>query len=173
VVLEYESLVAEAGAHAGLVDLSTFNIVNAVLAGASPEVPGNADWIVVNVAPDYTSIAILRGRQLIFFRNRLADADGTLTDLVHQTAMYYEDRLKGSGFARVILAGVHNLGVDRADEFARLSESIEERLGVPVDAVDPRTAASIADRLAPGPQLLDSLTPLVGLLLRDREANVA
>jgi Tfp pilus assembly PilM family ATPase len=170
VVREYESILADAGAHAGLVDLSTFNTVNAVLAGASPEVPGSADWIVVNVAPDYTSIAIRRGRQLIFFRNRLADADGTLTDLVHQTAMYYEDRLKGGGFARVILAGVSTLGPERAADFANLGESIEERLGVPVDAIDPRTAAGLADRLGAAPELLDGLTPLVGLLLRDREA---
>jgi type IV pilus assembly protein PilM len=170
VVLEYESLVAEAGAHAGIVDLSTFNTVNAVLAGASPEVPGSADWIVVNVAPDYTSIAILRGRQLIFFRNRLADADGTLADLVHQTAMYYEDRLKGAGFARVILAGVHSLDPSRIPDFAALGDNIEERLGVPVETVDPRTAASLGDRVAAAPELLDGLTPLVGLLLRDREA---
>ena len=34
VVREYESLCAEAGAHAGLIDLATFNVINAVLAGA-------------------------------------------------------------------------------------------------------------------------------------------
>ena len=33
VVQEYEALCAAPGAHAGLVDLSTFNVVNAVLAG--------------------------------------------------------------------------------------------------------------------------------------------
>ena len=64
-----------------------------------------ADWLLVNVAADYASIALLRGPHLIFFRNRAADTDGTLADLVHQSAMYYEDRLKGAGFARVILAG--------------------------------------------------------------------
>ena len=42
---------------------------------------------------------------MIFFRNRAADADGSLADLVHQSAMYYEDRLEGAGFARVVLAG--------------------------------------------------------------------
>src|SRR6185436_15612456 len=33
IIAEYEGLCAEAGAHAGLVDLATFNVVNAVLAG--------------------------------------------------------------------------------------------------------------------------------------------
>ena len=99
VVTEYEGLCGEAGGHAGLVDLSTFNVINAVLAaGAGPD----ADWLLVNVAADSASIAILRGPYVILFRNRAADSDGTLADLVHQTAMYYEDRLKGGGFARVI-----------------------------------------------------------------------
>jgi len=34
VILEYETLCAEAGAHAGIVDLATLNVINAVLAGA-------------------------------------------------------------------------------------------------------------------------------------------
>ena len=34
VVAEYEALCADAGAHAGLVDLSTFNVINAVLGGS-------------------------------------------------------------------------------------------------------------------------------------------
>src|SRR5262249_60626344 len=95
VVEEYENLCADAGAHAGIVDLCTFNVVNAVLAGSGAP---TADWLLVNIAADYTSIALLRGRDLIFFRNRAADTEGTLADLVHQTAMYYEDRLKGEGF---------------------------------------------------------------------------
>ena len=33
IIEEYEELCAEAGAHAGLVDLATFNVINAVLAG--------------------------------------------------------------------------------------------------------------------------------------------
>src|SRR5204862_418652 len=48
VVAEYEALCAEAGAHAGLVDLSTFNVINAVLAGGAP----SNDWLLVNIAAD-------------------------------------------------------------------------------------------------------------------------
>ena len=79
VIEEYEGLCAELGAHAGLVDLSTFNVINAVLAGAAPPA-ADADWLLVNVAADYTSIALLRGPSLIFFRNRGADTEGTLAD---------------------------------------------------------------------------------------------
>src|SRR5262245_45854291 len=92
VVSEYEALCAEAGAHAGLVDIATFNIINAVLAGgpASPRASSSDDWVVINVALDSASIAILRGPHLMLFRNRTADADSTLAEVVHQTRMYYE-----------------------------------------------------------------------------------
>ena len=163
VVEEYERLCADAGSHAGLVDLATFNVINAVLAAPARPV---ADWLLVNVATDYASIAIVRGEHLIFFRNREAEGDGTLADLVHQSAMYYEDRLKGGGFARVILAG----GGQQAADLDQVRRSLEERLTTPVETVDPRPAAALTDRISASPALLDTLAPLVGLLLRSREA---
>ena len=165
VIQEYEQLCAEAGAHAGLVDLATFNVINAVLAGTAAP---SADWLLVNIASDYTSIALLRGPHLIFFRNRATDTDGTLADLVHQTAMYYEDRLKGAGFARVILAGAGAADARQAGDIDQIRRSLEERLKTRVGTVDPRTAATLADRITAAPALLDMLTPLAGLLLRDR-----
>jgi Tfp pilus assembly PilM family ATPase len=163
VIEEYEALCAEAGAHAGIVDLATFNVANSVIAGSDTP---TADWLLVNVAADSASIAILRGAAVIFFRNRAADADGSLADLVHQSAMYYEDRLQGAGFTRVVLAGASAGDIDQA------RRSLEERLTTRVDTVDPRRAAALADRIAAAPPLLDALAPLVGLLLRDR-AEVA
>jgi Tfp pilus assembly PilM family ATPase len=165
VIEEYERLCADAGAQAGLVDLSTFNVINAVLAGTGAPL---ADWLLVNIASDYASIALLRGQNLIFFRSRAADTDGTLADLVHQTAMYYEDRLKGGGFARVILAGAAAAGPRQAADIEQVRRSLEERLTATVDAVDPRAAAALTDRIAAAPALLDTLAPLIGLLLRDR-----
>jgi type IV pilus assembly protein PilM len=170
VVEEYESLCADAGAHAGIVDLATFNVVNAVLAGS---VPPLADWLLVNVAPDYASIAILRGEHLIFFRNRSAETEGTLADLVHQTAMYYEDRLEGAGFGRVFLAGAAAAGVPQASDIEHLRRSLQERLATHVETVDPRAAPALTDRIVAAPALLDTLAPLVGLLLRGREVAAA
>ena len=170
VVQEYESLCVEAGAHAGIVDLATFNVVNVVLAGAAPSL---VDWLLVNVAPDYASIAILRGEHLIFFRNRSAETEGTLADLVHQTAMYYEDRLEGAGFGRVFLAGAAGIGAHQAGDIEHLRRSLQERLATPVETVDPRAAAGLTDRIVVAPALLDTLAPLVGLLLRGREVPVA
>jgi len=165
VVAEYEGLCAEAGAHAGLVDLSTFNVINAVLAGGVPA----ADWLLVNVASDWASIAILRGANLILFRSRTSDGDGTLADLIHQTAMYYEDRLKGAGFARVLLAGATSTGAPQTGDLEAFRRGLQERLATTVDVVDSRTAAALTDRISVAPALLDTLAPLVGLLLRDRD----
>jgi type IV pilus assembly protein PilM len=161
VISEYESLCAAAGAHAGIVDLSSFNVVNAVLASAT--VP-SGDWLLVNVASEWESIALMRGSQLIFFRSRGAEGEGTLADLVHQTAMYYEDRLSGSGFDRVLLCGASSGDADR------LRRSLSERLGTAIESVDPTRAAGLTDRIHATPGLLDTLTPLVGLILRHREA---
>ena len=170
-VEEYERLFAGTGAHAGIVDLATFNVVNAVLAGAPGGLSG--DWLLVNVAPDYVSLAILRGPHLIFFRNRAAETDGTLADLVHQTAMYYEDRLSGGGFVRVLLAGASGVGAARhLDDVELVRRSLQERLETTVDTVDPRAAVTLTDRISAGPAFLDTLAPLVGILLRGRESGV-
>ena len=176
VVQQYEQACTVAGVHAGLVDLATFSIINGILAhrSASPgdtstgssKAMSNGDWLLVHVTPTYTTLAVIREGKLIFFRNRADDAEGTLADLVHQTAMYYEDRLQGAGFARVLLAGA---AVDPAGADA-LRRGLEERLGLTVEAVDPRGAASLIDRINPSADLLDALAPLVGILLREQRA---
>ena len=169
VVEEYEGLCAEAGVHAGIVDIATFNLINAVL--AAPKAP-EGDWLLVNVAPDYATIAIVRGENPIFFRNRAADTDGTLADLVHQTTMYYEDRLSGAGFSHVFVTGTANAGSRHEADVRQIRQTLQERLATRIDVVDPRAAAALTDRIAAGPAVLETLAPLVGLLLRSREVGV-
>jgi Tfp pilus assembly PilM family ATPase len=162
VVQEFERACEEAGAHAGLVDLATFDLLNVVLAAESPS---SGDWLLVHVDADYSSLAILRGADLIFFRNRPGEGHADLVDLVHQTAMYYEDRLAGRGFARVFLSGPP---ADGAGGLEQARRQVEERLGVRMEAVDPRRVAPFADRISAGPEVLDKVAPLVGVLVRDR-----
>jgi Tfp pilus assembly PilM family ATPase len=170
IVHEYEELCGDVGAHAGLVDLATFNVINAILAGRS--LAHAADWLIVNVTADYASIAILRGDDLIFFRNRGSETEGTLSDLVHQTAMYYEDRLSGRGFERVLLAGIAADGRAQASDFEQARRSLAERLNTTVETVDPRAAASLTDRISAAPSLLDALAPLAGMLVRGQGIKV-
>jgi hypothetical protein len=163
IIQQYEEACLEAGAAAGLIDLATFSIVNGVLAGSAAP---SGDWLLVHVTSTYTTLTVIRNGDMIFFRNRPEDAEATLADVVHQTAMYYEDRLEGAGFSRVILAGAA-IVAGGADALRR---SLEERLGGRVDAVDPRAAAALLDRIDAPADLLDTLAPLVGILMRERKA---
>jgi len=163
IIEQYEQACAQAGVHAGLIDLATFSIINGILGGQAPPF---GDWLLVHATRTYTTLAVLRDRDVIFFRNRTEDAEGTLTDVVHQTAMYYEDRLKGSGFTRVLLAG----GAVTPGGADALRRNLEERLGIAVEGVDPRSSAALLDRIDASPDVLDVLSPLVGILLRERRA---
>lgn len=163
-IQEYEGVVAAAGAYPGLVDLASFNVANAILAGHAPA----GDWLLVHAPAGYVSIAILRGQDLVFFRSRSTDGDDTVPDMVHQTAMYYEDRLQGGGFARVLLSG----GPTGSDQ--RVRERIETRLGAPVEAIEAIEAidapgvVTLTDRIEVAPSLVDALAPVVGLIVRGR-----
>lgn len=162
VIHQYEQACLMAGAHAGLVDLSTFGVINGILSSASAPA---GDWLLVHVTGTYFTLAVMRDGALLFFRNR-AEEEGTLADLIHQTAMYYEDRLNGAGFARVLIAGAARLP-GGAENMRR---GLEERLRVSVESVDPRAAAGLQDRIGASPELLDVLAPLIGILMRERKA---
>jgi type IV pilus assembly protein PilM len=166
VVQEYEAVCADAGAYAGLVDLATFSVMNLFL--ASPIVP-SGDWLVVHMRPEYTSLAIARGEDVIFFRSRPEGDDDTLADLVHQTSMYYQDRLSGQGFSRVLLGGSGRV----AGALDVAQRNLEERLGLPVEPIDPMRTVTLSDRIGASPDLMDVLAPLVGVLLRTRRQSVA
>jgi hypothetical protein len=66
-----------------------------------------------------------------------------------------------------MLAGAAAAEAGQALEIDQIRRSLEERLRTPVDTVDPRAGAALTDRIMAAPALLDTLTPLVGLLLRD------
>ena len=165
VVAEYEAVCDELKIYAGLVDLATLSVVNLFLGGA--DIP-SGDWLIVHLRPEYTSIVIMRGEHVIFFRNRPEGDEIAIADLVHQTAMYYQDRLSGQRFSRVFLGGSGRvMGVV---ETAR--RSLEERLGVSVEPIDPTRSAALTDRIVVGPDLMDVLGPLVGMALRTMKEAV-
>jgi type IV pilus assembly protein PilM len=143
-VTQYEDACARAGVHTGLVDIASFSIINGVLASSTAP---SGDWLLVNATPGYTTLAVLRNSDLIFFRNLEEESEGTLADVVHQTAMYYIDRLSGAGFTRVLLAGGAIHGVEA------VRHSLEERLEVRIE-----------------PVAQPELAPLIGILARERKA---
>jgi Tfp pilus assembly PilM family ATPase len=166
IIESYERACEAAGAYPGIVDLATVNLVNAVMGVDGRNIPAG-DWLLVHVAADYSTMAVVRGSDVISFRTRPSEKDDDLADLVHQTAMYHEDRLGGGGFSRVVLAGASLRGPDAVD---RLRRELEARLGTRVDPLDFRGAVALRDRIAAAPELLDSLAPVIGLILRERVA---
>lgn len=165
VIREYEGVCEEAGIEAGLVDLATIGVVNLFLS-SGPAATG--DWLVVHMRPEYTSIVILRREDMIFFRNRAEGDEEALQDVVHQTAMYYQDRLGGKGFTRVLLGGLGK--AHGAVDMAR--RDLEEHMGTVVEPIDPTRGASLTDRIQATPELMATLSPLVGMLLRTRREAV-
>jgi hypothetical protein len=95
---------------------------------------------------------------------------------VHQTAMYYEDRLRGAGFERVVLAGAGRAAGADGDgpavgpEIEPIRRELEQRLRTKVELIDPRPAVVLTDRITASPALLDTLAPAVGLLVREGAA---
>lgn len=160
VIQQYEQACRMAGVDAGLVDISSFSVINAVL--AAPGRP-TGDWLLVHITDTYLTLAVMREQALLFFRHRGEEAEGTLADLIHQTAMYYEDRLHGGGFGRVLIAG----GARLPGGAESVRRGLEERLRVGVESVDPRQAATLVDRIGATPELLDLLAPLAGMLVRE------
>jgi len=163
VVAQYEGVAAAAGIHAGLVDLASLNVMNAVIAaGAAP----SGDWLLVALAEEATTLAILRGSDLMFYRHRAAVEAEPLSALVHQTAMYHEDRLGGSRFERIWISG----GAQGEHNTDAVRREIGQRLGVPAETVDIRSGATLRDRGSVTPDVLDALAAPVGVLLRERTA---
>jgi Tfp pilus assembly PilM family ATPase len=162
VLAEYEAVASALGVHAGLVDLASLNVMNAVIAANAAT---TNDWLLITMAPEAAALAIGRGPDLMFYRHRVRVENEPLSALVHQTAMYHEDRLGGSKFSRVWLCGA---GLGREAE--QTKQEINQRLGVPVEAVDVRGAADLGGRIAASTDVLDALAAPVGVLLRDRRA---
>ena len=161
VVREYEAACEGAGSQAGLVDLASLNVINAALAGH--ERP-SGDWLLVHVTSHCATMVILRGGDLIFYRSRGEEAEGNLAGLVHQTAMYYEDRLGGTGFSRVVLVGAAAAyaGMESGDWLRR---NLEERLHTDVQIMR-ADGVRFADRIGVDQALFDLYSPLIGLLQR-------
>ena len=160
---EYEGVCENAGVHPGVVDLASFNLVNAAFMVGSTE---KADWLLVHVANDYSTIIIVRDGRLVLFRNRSYGGNEGFPDLLHQTVMYYEDRLDGVGFKRAFLA-TSALSIGR-EQVADLRRLIELRLEIGVEAIslgDSRSCLSGVEE-----SLTDLAVAPLGLLLRDRWA---
>lgn len=160
VVEEYEQVCSTAGVHAGLVSLSSFSLIDAALASGAGD--DDSDWLLVHVGAGSSTLAVLRGRHPLLFRTVAADGQ-SLGDLVHQTAMYYEDRLAGGGLSRALVAASGGFP-DGADGIRRV---IEDRLAIAVESIAGRLAPLMPKQDAVDPAALHGLAAPLGLLLSE------
>ena len=123
IVAEYEAAARAVGVEPGVVAPASIGLLNLLGDGAGPAAAG--DRLLVHAAAGYNAAAIVRGAALKLYRGQPGDREGDLTDLVHRTAMYYEDRLAGAGIRQVLLA------TDRGDEQA-VSARLASRLDAPI-----------------------------------------
>lgn len=167
-VVEYEDAVRAAGVQVGLVDLATFNLVNLLLAADAPAAP-DGDWLLVHVTPDASTMAIVRAGALLLFRHRAIEGEGSLADLGHQTAMYYEDRLGGQGLSRAVIAA-RDVGPSVLADLHGLSRALEQRVGRACVELDPRAVVKVAAAGSAGDADRVAIAAPLGALLRERVA---
>lgn len=156
IVAEYEQACLAVGAAPGVVDLTTFGLAQCALETTSGL---TGDWLLIHALADGATIAIYRGAHLVFFRHRGAEGDGQLGELVHQTAMYYQDRLGGRGFGRVLAGGLPTSELSNAAWM-----SIQARLGVRAEAIGPGIVGSVTGVL-PDPGVVEAIPAPLGIAL--------
>jgi len=113
VIDDFEAVFGGFGVHAGLVELSTFSLVNSYKGVLGREMGPAAEYVVANVTATYFSFAIFRGEQLLFFRCKAFamgtgdDGDDACIRLLKRelqtSLLYYRDKLEGKALERVYL----------------------------------------------------------------------
>ena len=157
IVEEYEGVCRAAGVYAGLVDLSAFNVVNVALPKSMDE---NQDWILVHIMDCYSTVALIRGNNVVLLRTLNATTGDDVVAVIHQSAMFYEDRLKGDGVSRAVLVRSDNSLVD----LDAVESRMKEQFNVPVERVGSRR-----DFLLTGLDVdtVDAFAAPLGLVIRD------
>jgi len=163
IVKEYEEVFLQAGIRPGLIDLGTFNVINSVLK-VSPEV-ATGDCLFIQIADEFCTLVVVRDSDVIFFRNRSTGSVDELLELVHQTSMYYRDRLAGAEFESVLL------NIESSEQWS-LSENIEVRVQLEkrfkssLTSVGEVLRHGISDKSNFCIENFDSLAAPLGILLR-------
>jgi type IV pilus assembly protein PilM len=147
VLRQYEELIqSTVGSECGLVDLSTFNLMNL----AHSEIRTNGweqeDHLYVNLNRNYISLGITQKQRLMFFRSReLERHNGVMEEAmaeIHPTLMFYMDKLGGQQFARAFV-----YALERPEELSRNLEQTHNLKAVILNPVSTRESKLFAPLL--------------------------
>jgi len=143
----------------GLVDFSTFNLMNLNHAQLKSSGAQEQDLLYVNLNRDYVSIAITQNDKLAFYRSRAlegqtAPRDEALSE-IYPTTLFYVDKLRGKGLARAFIYAVEDSDL--------LAGKVEETLLLKSSVLSAGSSGSlIVD--SPNQKWAGSFTPLIGLI---------
>jgi len=141
IVQQYEQACAMGDLDVGLVDLESLALLHrASHESGLPE----GDWFFVRVDHHDVTLMLGRGPTVAFHRHRADEAEGSVSDLIHQTAMFYEDRFQGAGFARVWLVAAPDAAAS-----ADARRDLEARYGRVLQSLPIRPSAILAGAVAP------------------------
>ena len=147
-------------------DLEGFNLINAALLPGP--VADARDWLLVHVVSGASTLAVVRDGHPLLFRHVAPDG-ARIADLVHQTAMYYEDRLGGGELARALVTG-EALVDEGSSTGGAVRRVIEERFRIAVEPLAARLTSLLPEPGAADHAALDALAAPIGILLRGRQA---
>jgi hypothetical protein len=125
IVDEYVELMRQVDLHAGLVIPSTLAALNLVEAR-------EGDTLFVKAAPGCITTTIIQNDRIQFTR-RVAEMP--LYEAVYPTFQYYQDKVGGRGFSRVVVCSDQTDSVDMAE--------LEHKLGVRTFPVEPKSIEDI------------------------------
>ncbi len=123
-----EAVLEALGLRVGLIDLASFDLLNALrLAGAwgaPAEDDSGGDNALLSASPGYFSLMITRGERLIFYRAKAYHPRGgfhgesslrVVSRELRSTLSYYEEHLLGEGIGTLLTrtSGVDSAGIER------------------------------------------------------------
>jgi Tfp pilus assembly PilM family ATPase len=164
---QYERIFEDFHFNAGLIDLSSFNLVN--LCGfLNPAMARDArNYLILNVAETYYTMNIIRRGSMIFYRAKSVRETGVSfeKDLIHliekdfmPTILYFRERLKGGEIEKILLRNYHY-------QDGALKTFLEDRYSMPVEYIEPGKA--VKNQADPEPDYSDfqKMAPLIGVVL--------
>jgi type IV pilus assembly protein PilM len=129
IVQEYEELLERLDLHAGYVVPSTLATMNLYPSTGFAQ----QDVLLVKIAPESITTTVFQNDRPRFYR-RVGRIP--VYDAVYPTMMYYQDKLGGTTLAATLVCGYDR---DPQSEIAEL----QDKLGVPVKRLEPRTIDDI------------------------------
>ena len=166
IVERFETALSALGARAGLVDISTPNLVNLYRATIAAASKNGGDAALLNCSDNYFSLVIVRNENLIFFRCKTfaiedpgaRGPNGILAREVGSSISYYREKLAGTGLGKVL---VRTVGIP-------IEEVSEKLAGLDLpdcEPVAPVQNLDLADQVKLDAETAQRLAPAIGAAL--------